>query len=163
MKLKALIFLSSILLLSIEICTAQTATTNTVTSASNTAIADKTQVIWRLGTLPIRLESQPFLEPQSNSWLSQETGKSEDTAYKVKVAPNPFSDFVAIESTAQISDNTIIQITDSKGTFVKNIQLSGELFSETINLSDLPTGTYYLQIYNDDQQLIHQSKISKIQ
>jgi hypothetical protein len=66
-----------------------------------------------------------------------------------KVYPNPAKDFVTIESLESNSTNFDIQFFSSDGILVKSLK-SGE--NNTINLSDLLPGLYYLRISDTFQK-----------
>ena len=76
----------------------------------------------------------------------------------INVYPNPASLMVNIE--IETADNASVEIMDVKGSFVKSVSTlkSGV---NTIDISDLNAGVYFLNIYNNDAVIRHQLSVTK--
>ncbi|MBL0103712.1 MAG: T9SS type A sorting domain-containing protein [Bacteroidetes bacterium] len=73
----------------------------------------------------------------------------------IRIFPNPFIDAVSIRSVLPIHANVIIR--DEIGNEVKNFSFAE---NETIDLSSLSAGVYYLEIRNDD--LVFEKRLVKL-
>lgn len=62
----------------------------------------------------------------------------------VRIFPNPFANEIFIET--ETADNYTIRLYDAVGRLIKNQNFSG--FIIKVNTSELPAGTYYIQITN---------------
>ena len=77
----------------------------------------------------------------------------------ISITPNPANDQLAIKMDKSWSNgNVTIRMIDAQGkaVFRKEFQMKGE-FSETIDVSSLPSGLYFVHVSNEKQ-----SKIEKI-
>lgn len=62
----------------------------------------------------------------------------------VQIFPNPAKDFILLESTAAIQNNTQVQLMDMAGRSLQQLIWNGDRME--INVSDLPAGIYLVQI-----------------
>ena len=75
----------------------------------------------------------------------------------IQASPNPFWDFINIRF-SNIDESQTLLVYDAKGKKVieQNIQNS-----ETIDMSQYPSGLYYIAIYNNSRQLSYTNKLLK--
>ncbi len=72
---------------------------------------------------------------------------SNELSKSVKIYPNPISDAINFQTPNNI-DITRIEVTDINGKIIKSVQK--EFISNSLNLSDLNSGLYFLNIYSND-------------
>ncbi len=77
----------------------------------------------------------------------------------VRIGPNPASDYISIDLSEPASSDMTILITDMTGKHIKqNYIREGESY-RTIDISDLSSSSYIMDIYNQDNQVIYSDKI----
>ncbi|MCP4295528.1 MAG: T9SS type A sorting domain-containing protein, partial [Proteobacteria bacterium] len=77
---------------------------------------------------------------------------------KITAAPNPVADQLTIEST--VEELLSIDLINVFGQKMHQARLEGP--KNQIEVSGLPQGTYFLRVFNAEQQLIKVFKIQKI-
>lgn len=78
------------------------------------------------------------------------------------VSPNPFSDYININTQWENSENVTVNIFSVQGKIVASKQVSANKGNNVIridNLSNLPAGNYYLQLISPNQKIVQ--KIAK--
>lgn len=80
-----------------------------------------------------------------------------NSTHKIHIYPNPSTGIVNIESSESVSE---VDIFDISGRKIRKENASSNNFS--INISDLPTGIYIINIFNNKKELINSSKIAKL-
>lgn len=83
---------------------------------------------------------------QEYEWLASDCSGEYALAYKV--SPNPASDNIQVSSKDKSNTIQEIRITDQTGTLKKRFVYDTKLNSVQINISSLPLGVYYLQIFD---------------
>ena len=80
----------------------------------------------------------------------------------VNIYPNPTSDVLNIDLTANQAQTTTVKVLDMSGRLIKQVQLKTEkgMNPMSISLGELASGIYALQIF-EDAKLSHVSKIEK--
>ncbi|MBP8959534.1 MAG: T9SS type A sorting domain-containing protein [Bacteroidales bacterium] len=64
----------------------------------------------------------------------------------VTIYPNPTSESVKIKFETAVDRLIDIQIIDGQGKLIKTDRIEESVIEKTINLYDLPCGTYYLRL-----------------
>jgi hypothetical protein len=67
------------------------------------------------------------------------------------VYPNPSSDFLRIELGAEINSESVISVLDLSGRQISEQRINSGIKSQTIDISKLATGNYYLTILNGNK------------
>jgi hypothetical protein len=71
----------------------------------------------------------------------------------IKIHPNPVKDELTVGIKSSLSANTSIQIYSSAGILIKTIPVGAlQLGTIQIPVSELPAGTYIIQVINGDHQ-----------
>ena len=70
----------------------------------------------------------------------------------VLVQPNPASDIVTINIESNRSESVLVQVVNASGLIVKSTLLTNSGKNE-IDVSNLASGTYMLQVYTDEETL----------
>jgi len=83
----------------------------------------------------------------------------EYTYDKVLIYPNPFNEFLNIQSTLPEGDSATIQISDVNGDFITSVKVSTSIW--TIQTDDYPEGVYYIELLFDGY--VDRAKILKIE
>ncbi len=83
----------------------------------------------------------------------------EYTYDKVLIYPNPFNDWINIQSTLPDGDSATIQLTDANGEFMSSVKVSTSVW--TINTEDYSEGVYYIELLFDGY--VDRAKILKIE
>lgn len=83
---------------------------------------------------------------------------------KLRVYPNPFKEEVVLEFQSERTMNVVIDIRNELGRQVKTMRQNTVVgFNQhSISTNDLPTGFYYLSLYNREGKLIGVQKLIKI-
>lgn len=76
---------------------------------------------------------------------------------KLTTSPNPASDMLNVEYALQYNGNVKAQILNGNGQLVREVsfgqQTMGDYYKQTINISDLASGTYFLSLMNNGNRL----------
>ena len=64
----------------------------------------------------------------------------------VTIYPNPTSESVRIKFESAVDKLIDIQIIDGQGRLIKTDRIEESVYEKTINLQDLPAGTYYMRL-----------------
>ncbi|HCI55110.1 MAG TPA: T9SS type A sorting domain-containing protein [Bacteroidales bacterium] len=65
---------------------------------------------------------------------------------RVTIYPNPTSESVKIKFESAVDRLIDIQIIDGQGRLIKTDRIEESIIEKTLNLQDLPSGTYYLRL-----------------
>lgn len=79
----------------------------------------------------------------------------------VDIAPNPVIDILNVKVLNPQADNTTYILFDQLGRTIKNGKLKA--WSNELNLSNYPAGTYLLRIHEVNQKIIQTYKVVKVQ
>jgi len=81
----------------------------------------------------------------------------------LKVNPNPVRDIIYVRVPANVTGRYSLHLIDMHGKIVlrKNAQKSQAEFTETINVSSMPTGVYFLQL-SQYHKLLMKSTVIKL-
>lgn len=88
--------------------------------------------------------------------------KTSSTPGQLKISPNPTSDFAKVDITfSKVIQNAGYQIVDLSGQVIFEMEnpINGLVFSEKINVSSLPAGTYLLNVIDEGGSLLQFEKI----
>jgi uncharacterized repeat protein (TIGR01451 family) len=89
--------------------------------------------------------------PANISWRTSQTTKPTTFAQAVYLSPNPASDAVSILILNPLEKDTEAIIYDAMGKMVKKITLSSGETKVSFSIKELPSGTYYLQAFVNEQ------------
>lgn len=78
--------------------------------------------------------------------------------YRITIYPNPTNNFIKIQNSENLSKNYEYKIADLTGRIVKN---GNSKFNEEINVENLQSGNYIIQIKNENGELFNQKLIKK--
>lgn len=81
----------------------------------------------------------------------------------IKLYPNPFSDLLRVDLSLANAENwssNIIQLTDASGKLILQKKATGNTLQ--INASELPSGLYFVKIFNEKKHIISTHKVIKI-
>ncbi|MCD4771985.1 MAG: T9SS type A sorting domain-containing protein, partial [Bacteroidales bacterium] len=71
---------------------------------------------------------------------------------KIKIYPNPTNDHLIIELNTEAAENMKVKIFDINGCVVESIMLNPSTVKNTINLSNLNSGVYFINVSNKEFQ-----------
>lgn len=74
----------------------------------------------------------------------------------VKIYPNPANDAINVETI--LSDVTTVVLLDAKGSVIRNIAMQNGTTS--MDVSDLDNGIYFLKLMDNNEELVHDAKVS---
>ena len=83
-----------------------------------------------------------------------------ETPVKVTIYPNPASDQVKIQFSTATDKEILLYIIDSQGKLVKTARIEGQTSEKDLDLSDLPSGLYYLRMMKGN--LVNVYKVVKL-
>ena len=161
---KIILTLTSIFALG-QFIMAQSITPQVVATAGNYASNGGYSVSWTLGEPVIATATnsgttltQGFQQPTYNV-LSLTNGKIE--GFEVNVYPNPSSDFIVIDWTTDEKNMLYISLYDMAGKLITNQSYSAAQDKASMNLSNLASAQYLLEIRNKDNSIAKVFQISK--
>lgn len=92
--------------------------------------------------------------------LSSEDAQSvEATIEDVTVGPNPTADFVNVTLDRELRDTAIITLRDMTGKQVRSSVMTEGAISTTIDLSDLGSASYVLEMIDGDQNSVYNTRV----
>ena len=71
----------------------------------------------------------------------------------LKISPNPASQFINIKMEWDDYESSLFTITDIKGKKVIELEIQGKLINTNIDIKELPTGNYFLEVNNGRQKI----------
>lgn len=137
-----------------------------VSTAGETFQGTSLQIDWTLGEVAIttilnstQQITQGFHQPYSIltdvDELPQEIGQ-------INVFPNPTSDWLELNFFFNQTKEVYIRLYDNHGKLILKKYYKGQFISESISLSELPNGNYFLNILIDESQFSQTVKIQKL-
>ena len=75
----------------------------------------------------------------------------------LKIYPNPFGDFISIESMLPLGNRPVLSLFDARGRAIKTILLQNT--TQQISTTAFGNGLYFYQILTGDGQMIGNGKI----
>ena len=81
--------------------------------------------------------------------------------FKVKVYPNPATDYINIDFNTKDNYDFLIQLSDANGKILLKENVQSESFSKKINLNIYATGTYFLRLTSEKGNFSKTYKIVK--
>ena len=142
----------------------QTISPEVIATSGEHFISANAQLSWTIGELMIETYStgsnqltQGF--HQTNLTITAVEDLAED--FQLKVYPNPTKDLVNVEFLESPSTASVI-ISDAHGRTLILKEAIQPLGTETFNLSSYPAGAYFLQVRNEEQQVIKTFQILKL-
>jgi len=72
--------------------------------------------------------------------------KNLEVPVKVTIYPNPAGESVNIRFESPVDNQIMIQLVDGQGKIIKNDKIEVTLMEKTLNLQDIPSGTYFLRL-----------------
>ncbi len=70
--------------------------------------------------------------------------------FKVKVYPNPATDYINIDFNIKDHSDILIQLSDANGRILLKENINSESFSKKLNLNIYAAGTYFLRLTSED-------------
>ena len=142
----------------------QTTSPEVIATSGEHFIGANAQLSWTIGELMIETYStgsnqltQGFHQINLTITAVEDLAK----AFPLKVYPNPTKDLVHIEFLESPSSISVI-VSDAHGRTLILKKAFQPLRTETFNLSSYATGAYFLQVRNEEQQVIKTFKILKL-
>ena len=162
---KILLILSGILFCFTGIC--QSVAPQVYATSGDHYIGTNAQLSWTIG--------EPVIETVSNtnniitqgfhqtSYEITSIKENPDLGYNISVFPNPVSNTLQINiSSAVDNSNLQIELMDITGKILINEKVAGTIITHQLNMREYATGSYFLRITNEKEQLINSYKIQKI-
>lgn len=155
-----------ILSIGIDNVNAQSSNPQIVSSAGETFQGNSLQIDWTLGELAIttiqnssQQITQGFHQPtfviMSIDELSQKIGQ-------IQVFPNPASDIIEVKANFDQSRNVMIQLVNLNGSLLWMTKNNGDQIDQVKDITNLPSGTYFLNFLIDGNKYSQTFKIQKI-
>ena len=82
----------------------------------------------------------------------------------INAYPNPFLSSITVEVITEEDQHNILRLIDKEGRFIKILSWrlqKGTNIAALNNLNDVGTGTYTLDIIDQDAKVLHQTKLEK--
>jgi hypothetical protein len=101
--------------------------------------------------------------PTINKPADQTTVTAAVTNNDIKVYPNPVTEFVKVDFTANQTENVVLKVIDNNGRLVKQIQeeVSTGTTTLSIEMKDLANGTYVLQVYQSGKSVLNKQIVKQ--
>jgi len=164
--MKKIILFLLIMFIGIDNVIAQSSNPQIVASAGETFQGNFLQIDWSLGELAIttiqnssQQLTQGFHQPNfavtSIDELSQKIGQ-------IQIFPNPASSIIEMNANFDQSRNVIIQLTNLNGRLLWMTKSNGDQIKQVRDITNLPSGTYFLKFLIDENEHSQTFKIQKI-
>lgn len=136
-----------------------------IASAGSNMESGNLTLLWTLGELATATHEGNFFDLFINQGFHQEITMLVNTSApnegtQIEVFPNPVVETLFIKS--DVTSLLNITIVDLMGRIVSSQQLSAPIEKAAIDVSQLPTATYFLRATDEEENLIQIFKIQKI-
>jgi spore coat protein A len=105
-----------------------------------------------------------YVGPMNNPIVSNITDNQAENSFKLRVMPNPFSNYVTAQFQLSKNEKVSIRLYDNKGSLVKQV-FQGEkqqgLHRVSIDGSNLANGIYFCEIVVNDQRMVKKLVLQK--
>ena len=89
--------------------------------------------------------------------------ENQDMGYNISVFPNPVGNTLQISISGNVDNSNLkIELMDITGKILINEKVAGAIITHQLNMREYATGSYFLRITNEKEQLINSYKIQKI-
>ena len=163
--MKNLVFTFLTLFIAVQVINAQSISPQVVATAGNYSSNGGYSVSWTIGEPVIATAvnggttlTQGFQQPTYNV-LSLTNGKIE--GFTVNVYPNPATDFVIIDWKTEDQNMLFISLYDATGRMISTQSYSASQEKVSLNLSQLASAQYFLEIRNKNNSIAKIFQISK--
>ena len=160
------IFLFGFILFCISEVNAQNVSPEIISSAGETFQGNTMQIDWTLGEVSIttiqdanQQITQGFHQP---NYMITGIEKLQEDIGEIKIFPNPTSDWLEMNLNLKQSSKVEIQFFDFKGKLIWSENIQGQQISIQKNISDLPSGNYFLNFQIEGSKSLPTFKIQKI-
>ena len=137
-----------------------------VSTAGETFQGTSIQIDWTLGELAITTIqnstlqiTQGFHQP---NYIVTNVDEHPQKIGQINVFPNPTSDWLEITISFNQMKEVCTRLFDIHGKLILEKENQGKFISESISLSELPNGNYFLNFLIDENQYSQTFKIQKI-
>ena len=163
--MKRFVFTLATVLFVIQFLNAQSISPQVVATAGNYATNGGYSVSWTIGEPVIATATnsgttltQGFQQPTYNV-LSITNGKIE--GFEVNVYPNPATDFIVVDWTTDEKNMLYITLYDMTGKLISEQSFSAAEDKASVNMSNLASAQYLLEVRNKDNSIAKVFQISK--
>ena len=165
--MKKIILICVIILNLCNLCSAQSIEPEVYASSGSHYTGTNAQLSWTIG--------EPIIEIVSNTSNIVTQGfhqtnyditsikENPDLGYDISIFPNPVSNTLQINISGNVNNSNLkIELMDITGKILITEKVAGTIINYQLNIREYATGSYFLRITNEKEQLINSYKIQKI-
>lgn len=106
--------------------------------------------------MPDGTDEKPIMGTSLSPYNEIVTGSESEEKYSVEIFPNPTNGLLNLKLNAQFSSNLIISLNNMMGVELKSYHIFNTAFAldAQVDISEIPSGTYYLKIESDTEKIV---------
>lgn len=138
-----------------------------ISPAGGTIQLDEIRMDWTLGDLAVETLTTPgglltegFLQPQLK--VERVTSVAVVSGYQVTLSPNPTLRSIFLEAESEQQEDLRIELVDPSGRPLGNWRWAAPFDRYEVDMSALPTATYFVRLFQADGRLVDTWKVIKI-